>query len=196
MQEDCLAVYVSARSACKSCIQRAICLVPCGGTRMTIEGAIARFFRMDDRTRHRHANPWSVYTRFTMIPLLGLAVWSRVWLQWWSLVPILAAVLWIWLNPPIFPEPKSTRNWASKVVLGEWIWMKRDVIPALVHQRLLPHVLSVASGIGFVLFLIGLLLLGALLAILGGCYRVHGKAVVCRSHGPTLRGDERCHTGI
>lgn len=48
---------------------------------MTIEEAIVRFFRMDDRNRYCHTNPWSVYTRFTMIPLLRLAVWSMAWLN-------------------------------------------------------------------------------------------------------------------
>lgn len=135
---------------------------------MTVEQAIARFFRMDERNRRRHSNPWSVYTRFTMIPLMGLAVWSRVWLQWWSLVPIVVVILWIWLNPRILPEPKSTTKWASKVVLGEWVWMRRNVVSVPVHQRLLPNLLSVAGGIGFLMFLAGLLLLHLWTAILGG----------------------------
>ncbi|MEM1453414.1 MAG: DUF6653 family protein, partial [Planctomycetota bacterium] len=34
---------------------------------------------MDERTWMRHASPWSVWTRFfTCVPLISLAVWSRV----------------------------------------------------------------------------------------------------------------------
>lgn len=42
--------------------------------------AIAHFFQMDNDTWKRHANPWCFWTRLTVIPLLFLAIWSRVWL--------------------------------------------------------------------------------------------------------------------
>ncbi|MBX9255391.1 hypothetical protein H1Q63_15855 [Desmonostoc muscorum CCALA 125] len=48
-----------------------------------------------------------------------MPVWSRVWLGWWSLIPVTIAVLWMWLNPRIFPKPQSTYHWISKGVLGE-----------------------------------------------------------------------------
>nr|WP_238997445.1 DUF6653 family protein [Mycolicibacterium sp. CBMA 361] len=34
---------------------------------------------MTDAAWRRHANPWSVWTRFAAIPLMMLAIWSRVW---------------------------------------------------------------------------------------------------------------------
>ena len=37
---------------------------------MTFEARIARLFAMDEATWARHANPWSVWTRFTALPLL------------------------------------------------------------------------------------------------------------------------------
>ena len=44
---------------------------------------------MNDQTWKRHASPWSIWTRFfTVTPLISLAVWSRVWLGWYSLVSI------------------------------------------------------------------------------------------------------------
>ncbi|MEJ2008899.1 MAG: hypothetical protein P8Z30_12225 [Acidobacteriota bacterium] len=126
---------------------------------MTFERKVARAFRMDERARRRHSNPWSVYTRFTMVPLLALAFWSRVWLGGWSLIPIAAVLLWLWLNPRIFPEPKSTDNWASKVVLGEWVWMNRKAVPVPRHHRRLPNILSIAGAAGAVLFIWGLVIL-------------------------------------
>ena len=74
---------------------------------MTFEGRLATAFAMSEDVWMHHANPWSVWTRFTVLPLLILAIWSRVWLGWWAFVPMAAAVLWMWLNPRIFPKPQS-----------------------------------------------------------------------------------------
>ena len=64
---------------------------------------IADFFQMTDDVWARHANPWSVWTRYMALPLLIMAIWSRVWLGWGSLMPIAIVLLWIWLNPRVFP---------------------------------------------------------------------------------------------
>lgn len=54
---------------------------------MTLERKIAAAFNMSEDAWARHANPWSVWTRIaTALPLLILAVWSRVWLGWRSLI--------------------------------------------------------------------------------------------------------------
>ncbi len=60
-------------------------------------------FAMDDATWERHPNPWSVYTRMLGLPLIALAVWGCAWIGWWSLVPIAAVAVWLWLNPRMFP---------------------------------------------------------------------------------------------
>lgn len=61
-----------------------------------------RAMAMDDATWQRHVNPWSVWTRVPIIGLLVLAIWSRVWLGWWCLVPIAALVVWAVVNPRAF----------------------------------------------------------------------------------------------
>lgn len=81
--------------------------------------------RMDDATWRRHANPWSVWTRATVLPLIILAVWSRVWIGRWSLVLVALSVLWMWLHPRVFGEPKTSRHWASRGVMGERVWLNR-----------------------------------------------------------------------
>ncbi len=40
---------------------------------MTIERTIAQLFNLDDVTWLRHANPWSVILRFTVLPILIIA---------------------------------------------------------------------------------------------------------------------------
>jgi len=114
---------------------------------MMFERGITTVFHMSPETWRRHANPYSVWTRIiTVLPLLILAFWSRKWVGWWSLIPIVVALLWMWLNPRVFPPPKSTYNWSSKAVLGERVWINRKNVSIPAHHRILPHILS---GISF-----------------------------------------------
>jgi len=115
---------------------------------VTIEQTIASAFQMDEETWARHANPWSVWTRNTVLPILILAFWSRAWLGLWSLVLIAVAVLWTWINPRFFPRPESTENWASKAVLGERFWLNRKAVPVPERHRRAPKILSACSGAG------------------------------------------------
>lgn len=124
---------------------------------------------LSDETWKRHANPWSVWTRYAAFPGLILAIWSRVWLGWWALVPVVLVVAWLIWNPRAFPPPSSTNNWASKAVLGERIWvaLRKDEVPP--HHRVVPRVAVTFSGIGtMALFwgLIGLDVAVTLLAML------------------------------
>jgi len=117
---------------------------------------IATLFRMDDHTWQGHANPWCFWTRLTVIPLLFLAIWSRVWLGQGSLILIIAALLWSWLNARLFAPPPSTRNWVSKGVLGERVWINRRQVPIPHHHRVLPHFLTGLSACGLGLSIWGL----------------------------------------
>lgn len=134
---------------------------------MTVERKPANTFHMDEETWARHANPWSVWTRFTVLPILILAIWSRVWLGWWSLTPIAIALFWMWINPRIFAKPQSTDHWTSKGVLGERIWLNRDTVPVPLHHQRVPNVLSLISAIGMVVVIWGLVALNGCLTLLG-----------------------------
>ena len=70
-------------------------IVNMGRCDMTLEGKIAKLFRMDEKARRRHSNLWSGYSRFSMVTLIGLVFWGRVWLGWWSLAPIIIVLLWV-----------------------------------------------------------------------------------------------------
>ena len=134
---------------------------------MTVERKIANTFHMDEETWARHANPWSVWTRFTVLPILILVIWSRVWLGWWSLAPIAIALFWMWINPRIFAKPQSTNHWASKSVLGERVWLNRDTVPVPEHHQRVPNVLSLVSVIGMAVVIWGLVTLDGCLTLLG-----------------------------
>lgn len=134
---------------------------------MSYDRRIASLFRMTDEVWMRHANPWSVWTRFAVLPLLVLAVWSRGWIGWWSLIPVAVVLVWTWLNPRIFPRPRSTDNWASKAVLGERVWLNRGRIPVPPHHRTLPGILNAVSLIGTVFLVWGLIVIDVWPTLLG-----------------------------
>ena len=114
-----------------------------------------------------------------MIPLIGLAFWSRVWLGWWAIAPIIAVLAWVWFNPRIFPEPKSTNNWASRAVLGEWVWKNRREVPVPKHHLLVPNILWAMNAIGVIPFIWGLVILEIWPKIVGGTVMVISKLWFC-----------------
>ncbi|MEO0099201.1 MAG: DUF6653 family protein [candidate division WOR-3 bacterium] len=146
---------------------------------MTIEDRISKVFKFDEEVWFRHTNPLSVYSRFSGIPLLGIAFWSRVWLGWWSVLPITLVLFWLWLNPRIFPKPKSTNNWAGKAVLGERVWMNRKRIPVPNQHQILPNILSLISLLGMIFFIWGLYQLILWPTIFGGFVSFFSKLWFC-----------------
>jgi hypothetical protein len=94
----------------------------------TSEQRVAKLFGLSGDSWERHANPISVWTRFAVLPMLALSIWSRDWIGWWCLVPIVASLVFMMVNPLLFPKPRSTRNWASKSVFGERVWSERTTV--------------------------------------------------------------------
>ena len=126
---------------------------------MDIYKSAEKLMRMDNAAWRRHANPWSVYTRFTCLPVIVLAIWSRVWLGWWCLVPLALAILWTWLNPRLFDEPKSLDNWASKGVIGERLFLDRKSNPIAKHHVDMANLLTALSVLGVIILAYGLIVL-------------------------------------
>lgn len=143
---------------------------------MTLEATLSRWFRMTDEVWARHANPWSVWTRYPCLPLLALAVWSRSWIGAWAWVPALIVVAWIWLNPRVFPKPETTNAWASRAVLGERVWLNRDSIPVPPHHATPILVLNTISGVGALLTVAGLVMLHAWMTTFGVVLATVGKS--------------------
>jgi hypothetical protein len=102
---------------------------------------------LSERTWSRHANPWSVWTRYAAFPLLITAIGSYHWIGWGALLPVAVMVGFIYVNPWLFPPPRSTRNWASKAVLGERVWLAEGK-PNLPDQH--PHVFHALIGLSVV----------------------------------------------
>jgi hypothetical protein len=141
-------------------------------------GAIARAFSMSDDAWMRHANPWSVWTRFAAIPPLVLSIWSRAWIGWWCLLPLAVVAVWLWLNPRVFPPVEHPTAWASKGIHGEMVWARRrtDVPPA---HRTAFRLVAVPGIVGIALLAWGLVALdvwptvtGAVLVVLAQLWRI------------------------
>lgn len=130
---------------------------------------------MDEASWKRHANPWSVWTRVPILPLLALAVYSRVWWGWWSLVPTGLLIVWTWLNPRVFKEPKSVDNWASKGTFGERIWLNRSKIPIPDHHARAAGILSAFAVCGTLVLIYGLAFLNAWAVVTGVVIAVGAK---------------------
>lgn len=109
---------------------------------------VTRLMGMDDRVWARHMNPWSGYSRFTIFPLLTLALWSRVWMGWWSVLPVGLVLAWNWLNPRVFSPPRSLNAWVTRGVLGERVWLNRKNVPIPRHHAATAARLAWLSGLG------------------------------------------------
>ncbi|MCC9601886.1 hypothetical protein LOC67_15095 [Stieleria sp. JC731] len=130
---------------------------------------------MDDLTWQRHANPWSGWTRVATMPLLSIAIWSRVWIQWWALVPITLVAIWIWVNPRLFPPPKSLDNWMSRGVLGEQIWLGRVQAAIASHHLAVVRATTWIAGVGGIVWIVGLITLNLTAAVAGLSISMLGK---------------------
>ncbi|VVT17020.1 DUF6653 family protein [Hoeflea sp. EC-HK425] len=123
---------------------------------MRIDKAIESAMAMDDATWARHANPLSFWTRVPILLLLTLAIWSRVWIGWWCLMPVAGLIAWTFVNPRAFPPPPHLNDWASKAVLGERFWLARKTTPIPAHHARSALMLSVLSGLSLLPLAYGL----------------------------------------
>ena len=125
---------------------------------MPIDAAMARAFGLEGDAWMRHANPWSVYTRIPIPPLMAGAIWSRGRLGRRSLLPIALVCAWTVINPRAFPPVCEPRSWAARGIYGERAWLQdRDLVPPD-HRKVL-RLLVTLGLIGFGLILWGLIAL-------------------------------------
>ena len=139
-------------------------------TQQTSERRVAKAFGLDGDKWMRHANPTSVWTRFGILPVLAVAIWSYDWIGWWSLVPTGLVLIFMMINPLLFREPPSTRNWASKAVFGERIWADRNDItdmPPQFRASKVPTVVPALQVVGVIVLAYGLFRLDVVAVVSG-----------------------------
>jgi hypothetical protein len=66
----------------------------------------------------RHSHPWSAWSRWATTPLIMVPIWNRNARQ--------GAVVGAWfaLNAVVFPPPRDDSAYATRVVLGEEMWVE------------------------------------------------------------------------
>ena len=115
----------------------------------------------------RHANKWSGWSRVSTLPLIALAVWSRIYIDAWAVVPLALALLWLWINPRLFSAPDDTNNWMTKGVFGERVWLNRKERPIPSHHVKAGFILNGLSGLAAIPYIYGLIWLDAWATVLG-----------------------------
>ena len=142
---------------------------------MAVDARMAKAFGLEGDSWQRHANPWSVYTRIPIPPLLAAAIWSRRWIGWRSLWPVGLVCAWTAINPRAFPPPRSLDHWASKGVLGETYWAKRKEVPVPPRHRVAPDVLGAVSAAGVPFVAKGLVVGDGWMVLFGLAVQMAGK---------------------
>ena len=118
-----------------------------------------KLMAMDGEVWARHANPWSVYSRMSCLPLIVVAIWSRIWIGWWSLIPLVIAFFWTWYNPRIASKSGSKQTWAYKGVMGERLFLNRKTTAIPIHHQQMAYLLTVMSVVGGAMLAYGLFVL-------------------------------------
>jgi hypothetical protein len=141
---------------------------------MDIFNRLSKVFGLNDETWMRHSNKWSVWTRFFIMPLIALSVWSHVWIGRYNLILISILVFWTWINPRFFKKPKTTKHWASKAVFGERVWLQKNEFQIARHhlRAILVFNLITTTGLPFLVWglyerLVWPVILGLVLVIFG-----------------------------
>jgi len=125
---------------------------------------------MDESSWHKHSNPWSVYSRFTMLPLISLAFLSREWLGIYSIIAITLSFIWVWLNPRLFIAPEKTNNWALMGTFVERIYLNRKERPIPKHHITPTKILLAMLGLGVPIFIYGIYFLNFSVFVLGNIW--------------------------
>lgn len=142
---------------------------------MDIAKTADRLMAMSHETWMRHSNPLSGWTRMATTPLLFLAILSHVWIGWGALVPIALLLVWIWVNPRIFPKPKNANSWMTKGVLGERVWLNRNNASIPQGFERAANVTIAISAITMLLAIYGFIIRDFWLAFLGFHFSAFAK---------------------
>jgi hypothetical protein len=122
----------------------------------TGESVVASIFGLKGDSWLRHANPASVWTRYFILLLLSVSIWSRVWIGWYCMIPLVILLFWTKVNPLFFSVPKNINSWSSQCVVGEMMFSRRRVVPIKQHHMQVVKILYIIQFLGVMLVAWGL----------------------------------------
>lgn len=138
----------------------------------------------EDRRWAGRSHPLCVYSRLAAALALIVVLTTHRSLGVYALVPVGICLFFILVNPFVFPAPEDDKSWATRSVLGQRLWRKREapgwdvpsvsrVVSALVYFIALW--LAVESQLGEAVML-GLIALGLKLVYLDWMARYYLRA--------------------
>ncbi|MFI6921818.1 DUF6653 family protein [Nonomuraea spiralis] len=133
---------------------------------MKLTQAAAATFGLNDDSWKRHANAWSVWTRMAGLAPILLPIYFRDALGWWAPAPIVAGVIWMWLNPHAFKPVYEPRSWAEKGIYGEKMYAADHSLAAEAHRPALRWLIAMAA-LGAAIMVYGLVRVEAWPAVFG-----------------------------
>ena len=89
----------------------------------------------------RHSNPKSGWTRVPTGPVLVYALYRRSWRL------LLAALVWMVLNPVLFGPPETDDAWMTRAVLAEQWWIREEERATVGLDY--PNVCNTVGALGF-----------------------------------------------
>jgi hypothetical protein len=134
-----------------------------------------------------HASPWSVWPLIATYPLLILALY-------WRSRPLLATILCsVVVNLRVVSPPEDDSAWATRVVLGEQLWLERGLssqrsafgittIGALVHLYTFRAALNRHPGRTVAGTIVSMLLMFVLFDRMAGLYEEHANEGADENH--------------
>jgi hypothetical protein len=68
-------------------------------------------------------------------------------------VPVALVIVWLWLNPHVFPAVTGPRNWASKGIYGERLWLNEPTsVPPACRSVLRWLIIPGSAGIALLVW--------------------------------------------
>ncbi len=100
---------------------------------------------LSEKTWKKHANPLSAWSRAISFVLLPIIIWYHSWYL------LIAYIIWLIINPRLFPPPKNLNDWISRAVIGEQIYtstgkLKADLSTALNLANLITVIALIYSA--------------------------------------------------
>jgi hypothetical protein len=81
---------------------------------------------ISDRHWAGRSNPWCVYSRLATALLLIASIGMIRDLELYAAIPIGLCLVFIIVNPFVFPAPKDDSSWATRSVLGQRAWRQSE----------------------------------------------------------------------
>jgi hypothetical protein len=132
---------------------------------------------MTDAVWARHTNPISVWSRIVSVPLPFVVIWFRDELGLMTIAVLAATAVWFWINPRLFPEPKSKSSWTSRSILGEQAWLRPDRPEPLVMHKFWAWTTYILGGFGLMIATWALVVGSAIYLAIGSLLLMVSKTI-------------------